>query len=138
MVLVVLMVGVIANAAAQLNIGCVVYKFDDTFMTAVRNNIAAAATAVGAKVDIVDAQNSQATCNDKVDLFITKKVNSLAINPVDRSACGVIIDKAKKANIPLVIFNREPFKDDMAKWNKVLLCWRYCRTIRSYGRPIGC
>ncbi len=106
-------------AAKTVNIGCVIYKFDDTFMTAVRNNISAAAKEKGAKVDIVDAQNSQATCNDKVDLFITKKMNAMAINPVDRSACGVIIDKAKKANIPLVLFNREPFKEDIAKWNKV-------------------
>ncbi len=115
----VLMVGVTVNAAQPINIGCVIYKFDDTFMTAVRNNIAATAKEKGAKVDIVDAQNSQATCNDKVDLFITKKVKALAINPVDRAACGVIIDKAKKANIPLVLFNREPFKEDIAKWNKV-------------------
>ncbi|HBF37135.1 MAG TPA: methyl-galactoside ABC transporter substrate-binding protein, partial [Firmicutes bacterium] len=119
MVLVVLVVGVAVNAAKPVNIGCVIYKFDDTFMTGVRNNIDAAAKTVGAKVDIVDAQNMQATCNDKVDLFITKKVNALAVNPVDLSACGVIIDKAKKANIPLVLFNRQPFKDDMAKWNKV-------------------
>lgn len=120
MVLVVLMVGVAANAAKPINIGCVIYKFDDTFMTGVRNNIADAVKAVkGAKVEIVDAQNSQATCNDKVDLFITKKVSAMAINPVDRAACGVIIEKAKKANIPLVLFNREPFKEDIAKWNKV-------------------
>ncbi len=120
MVLVVLLVGVAVNAAKPINIGCVIYKFDDTFMTGVRMNIEAAVKAVkGAKIDIVDAQNSQATCNDKVDLFITKKVSAMAINPVDRAACGVIIDKAKKANIPLVLFNREPFKEDMAKWNKV-------------------
>jgi methyl-galactoside transport system substrate-binding protein len=119
MILVVLLVGVVANAAKPAYIGCVIYKFDDTFMTGVRNNIADSAKVAGSKVDIVDAQNSQATCNDKVDLFITKKVNSLAVNPVDLSACGVIIDKAKKANIPLVLFNRQPFKDDMAKWNKV-------------------
>jgi methyl-galactoside transport system substrate-binding protein len=120
MVLVVLLVGVAANAAKPINIGCVIYKFDDTFMTGVRMNIEATVKAVkGAKIDIVDAQNSQATCNDKVDLFITKKVSAMAINPVDRAACGVIIDKAKKANIPLVLFNREPFKEDMAKWNKV-------------------
>lgn len=120
MVLVVLLVGVAVNAAKPINIGCVIYKFDDTFMTGVRMNIQAAVKEVkGAKIDVVDAQNSQATCNDKVDLFITKKVSAMAINPVDRAACGVIIDKAKKANIPLVLFNREPFKEDMAKWNKV-------------------
>ena len=117
-----LILAVVLGIAAQSwakNIGVAVYKFDDTFMTAVRNNIQSAADAVGAKVDIVDCQNAQPTQNDKVDLFITKKMNALAINPVDRTAAGVIIDKAKKAKIPVVFFNREPLADDMKKWDKV-------------------
>ncbi|MFB6364303.1 galactose ABC transporter substrate-binding protein [Paenibacillus elgii] len=99
-------------------IGVAIYKFDDTFMTGVRNAISQAAEGK-AKADIVDSQNSQPTQNDKVDLFITKKVNALAINPVDRTAAGVIIDKAKNANIPVVFMNREPLADDMKKWDKV-------------------
>jgi methyl-galactoside transport system substrate-binding protein len=43
----------------------------------------------------------------------------MEINPVDRTAAGVIIDKAKKADIPVVFFNREPLAEDMAKWDKV-------------------
>ncbi|MCS7463890.1 galactose/glucose ABC transporter substrate-binding protein MglB [Paenibacillus doosanensis] len=99
-------------------IGVAIYKFDDTFMTGVRNAISAAAEGK-AQTDIVDSQNSQPTQNDKVDLFITKKVNALAINPVDRTGAGVIIDKAKAANTPVVFFNREPLADDMKKWDKV-------------------
>jgi methyl-galactoside transport system substrate-binding protein len=107
----------IAVAADLPSIGCVVYKFDDTFMTAVRNSILK--TAEGkAKLDLVDGQNSQATVNDKVDLFISKKVKSLAINPVDRAAAGVLVAKAKAAGIPIVFFNREPFKDDLMKYDK--------------------
>ena len=107
----------IAIAADLPTIGCVVYKFDDTFMTAVRNSILK--TAEGkAKLDLVDAQNCQATENDKVDLFITKKVKALAINPVDRAAAGVLVQKAMAAGIPIVFFNREPFKDDLAKFHK--------------------
>jgi methyl-galactoside transport system substrate-binding protein len=107
----------IAVAADLPTIGCAIYKFDDTFMTGVRNAILK--TAEGkAKVDMVDSQNAQATQNDKVDLFITKKVKALAINPVDRAAAGVIVQKAKAAGIPVVFFNREPFKDDMAKYDK--------------------
>lgn len=87
-------------------------------MTAVRNNISDAAKDK-ANVDIVDCQNSQPTVNDKVSLFITKKVNALALNLVDRTAAGVVIDKAKAANIPIVFFNREPLADDMKKWDKV-------------------
>lgn len=99
-------------------IGVAIYKFDDTFMTGVRNAISKAAEGK-AEVDIVDSQNAQPTQNDKVDLFINKKVNALAINPVDRTAAGVLIDKAKQANIPVVFFNREPMPEDMQKWDKV-------------------
>lgn len=99
-------------------IGCAIYKFDDTFMTGVRNSIADALKDK-ATVDIVDSQNSQSTQNDKVDLFITKKVNSMIINPVDRTAAGVIIDKAKNAKTPVVFINREPLAEDMKKWDKV-------------------
>lgn len=99
-------------------IGVAIYKFDDTFMTSVRDNIAKAAEGK-AKVDIVDSQNSQPVQNDKVDLFITKKVDALIINPVDRTAAGTIIDKAKQANIPVVFINREPLPDDLKKWDKV-------------------
>lgn len=106
------------KAAEKANIGVAIYKFDDTFMTGVRNAISDAAKDV-ANVDIVDSQNSQPTQNDKVDLFIQKKVNALAINAVDRTAAGTIIDKAQAANIPVVFFNREPLADDMNKWDKV-------------------
>ncbi|MCT8977835.1 galactose/glucose ABC transporter substrate-binding protein MglB [Clostridium sp. CX1] len=106
------------NKSEKPSIGCAIYKFDDTFMTGVRNAISEAAKDK-ANVEIVDSQNSQTTQNDKVDLFITKKVKSLEINPVDRTAAGVIIDKAQKANIPVVFFNREPLPEDMKKWDKV-------------------
>ncbi len=105
--------------AKKEEIGCAIYKFDDTFMTGVRNAIAKAAKEAGVKVDIVDSQNSQAAQNERVDMFITKRMNAMAINPVDRTAAGVIIEKAKKAGIPVVFFNREPLPEDMKKWDKV-------------------
>ncbi len=43
----------------------------------------------------------------------------MAINAVDRTAAGVIIDKAQAANIPVVFLNREPMAEDMNKWDKV-------------------
>jgi methyl-galactoside transport system substrate-binding protein len=106
------------GGGGEKTIGVAIYKFDDTFMTGVRNAISDAANGK-AKVDIVDSQNSQPTQNDKVDLFISKKYDAMAINAVDRTAAGVIIDKAKAANIPVVFLNREPLADDMKKWDKV-------------------
>ncbi len=107
-----------AASGEQPQIGVAIYKFDDTFMSGVRVRIDADAKGK-AKVDIVDSQNSQPTQNEKVDLFINKKYKAMGINVVDRTAAGVIIDKAKAANIPLVFLNREPFEQDMAKWDKV-------------------
>lgn len=98
-------------------VGVAIYKFDDTFMSGVRSAMQTAA-AGKVSVDIVDSQNSQPTQNDKVDLFINKKVKAMAINPVDRTAAGTLITKAQNANIPVVFINREPMADDLAKWDK--------------------
>lgn len=99
-------------------IGVAIYKFDDTFMSYVRNAIDQNAQGKST-LTIVDSQNAQPTQNDQVDQFITKKMKAIAINPVDRTAAGAIIDKAKNGNVPVVFFNREPFPEDMNKWDKV-------------------
>jgi len=99
-------------------IGVAIYKFDDTFMSYVRNAIQANA-AGKAQIEMVDSQNSQPTQNDQVDAFLSKKANSIAINSVDRTAAASIIDKAMAAKTPVVFFNREPVPEDMAKWDKV-------------------
>jgi len=106
------------SSGGDSKIGVAIYKFDDTFMTGVRNAMSAAASGK-AELDIVDSQNAQPTQNEKIDLFISKKYKAMIVNPVDRTAAGVIIDKAKKADIPVVFLNREPLAEDMNKWDKV-------------------
>lgn len=110
--------GSAGGSGDEPKIGVAIYKFEDTFMTGVRNAIKENAKGI-ASVDIVDSQNSQPTQNDKVDLFISKKNKALIINPVDRTAAGVIIDKAHAAETPVVFLNREPLPEDMKKWEKV-------------------
>jgi methyl-galactoside transport system substrate-binding protein len=68
---------------------------------------------------MVDSQNAQPTQNDQVDQFITRGMKAIAINPVDRTAAGTIVDRAKARNVPVVFFNREPFPEDMRKWDQV-------------------
>lgn len=106
------------TSAETPKIGVAIYKFGDTFMKGVRKAIGTAAKDI-ATVDIKDSQNSQLTQNDQVDSFIDKKYKVMLINPVDRTAAGVIIDKANTADIPVVFLNREPFPEDMKKWDKV-------------------
>ncbi|MDC7124434.1 MAG: galactose ABC transporter substrate-binding protein [Spirochaetales bacterium] len=99
-------------------IGCAIYKFDDTFMSGVRNSILNAVEGK-AKITIVDSENNQAKQNEDVELFIKLGIDCMILNPVDRAAAGVEIDKAKASQIPIVFVNRQPFVDDMEKWDKV-------------------
>ncbi len=105
--------------SSKVLIGSAIYKFDDTFMTGVRSAMESQAKDKGSTIELVDSQNKQPTQNEQVDTFITKGVNALAINPVDRTAAGPIIEKAKAKNLPIVFLNREPEKSDMANYDKV-------------------
>ena len=100
-------------------IGAAIYKFDDTFMTGVRTAMTEASKAEGIKLELVDSQNKQPTQNEQVDTFITKGVNALAVNAVDRTAAGPIIEKAKAKDLPIVFINREPEAADMESYDKV-------------------
>lgn len=108
-----------APKAQSVNVGVCIYKFDDTFMTGVRNNMDAQAKTLGATLDIQDSQNKQPTQNEQVDTFITKGVNALAVNPVDRTAAGPIAEKAKAKNLPIVFLNREPEANVMKSYDKI-------------------
>ena len=79
----------------------------------------AEADALGATLEIVDSQNKQPTQNDQVDTYITKGVNALAVNPVDRTAAGPIVEKAKAEGLPIVFLNREPEADIMQSYEQV-------------------
>ena len=107
-----------ATRAPEITIGAAIYKYEDTFMSGVRDAITKAAEGK-AKVTFVDGANQQPVQNEKIDLFLAKKVNALAINPVDRTAASVLIDKAAASKTPIVFFNREPMPEDMKKSNHV-------------------
>jgi methyl-galactoside transport system substrate-binding protein len=91
-----------------ITVGANIYSFQDNFMNGViKPEMERYATELGLKLDIVDSEGQQAKLNDQVDVFITKGVDVLAINLVDPASASSIIEKAKKANIPLVLFNKE-------------------------------
>ncbi len=105
--------------SGDVSVGTCIYKFDDTFMTGVRNNMEAKAKELGAEISIMDSQNKQPTQNEQVDGFITKGVTALAVNPVDRTAAGPIVEKAKAEDLPVVFINREPEAEVMQSYDKV-------------------
>lgn len=107
-------------------IGATIYKYDDNFMSYVRNSIQTAASGK-ASLMMNDSQNDQAKQNDQVDTMISKGVKSLAINLVDPKAAQGIIDKAKAAKLPVIFFNKEPEAAVLAGYDKA---W-YVGTISS-------
>ena len=108
-----------SESNSNILIGSAIYKFDDTFMTGVRTAMEKQSDAEGVKIELVDSQNKQPTQNEQVDTFITKGVNALAVNAVDRTAAGPIIEKAKAKDLPIVFLNREPEEADMQGYDKV-------------------
>ncbi len=92
-------------------------RVDLSFLAVLRDTIEGLG---GDKADVllVDSQNSQPTQNDQIDTFISKGVKALAIAPVDRATCEVMLDKAMKAKVPIVFFNGEPEPEVLKKWDK--------------------
>lgn len=92
----------------EFTIGANIYNFGDNFMNGVVSPaLKTSAEEAGLKINIVDSENQQNKLNDQVDIFIGQGVDVLAINLVDPASAGTIIEKAKAANIPLILFNKE-------------------------------
>ncbi|MCH3963535.1 MAG: galactose ABC transporter substrate-binding protein [Clostridium sp.] len=113
-----------SSASKEANItkiGIIVGKFDDAWRTKVRNELYKLSENKSNKpeLEIWNADNSQKTENEKVDALIKDKVKVLVVNLVETKSAGEIIEKAKKADIPVVFFNVEPSEEDMNKWDKV-------------------
>lgn len=91
-----------------ITVGANIYSFQDNFMNGViKPEMERYGAELGLHLDIVDSEGQQAKLNDQVDVFITKGVDVLAINLVDPASAGTIIEKAKRADIPLILFNKE-------------------------------
>ena len=102
----------------ELKIGVSVYDFSDSFITEIRNAILESSEG-DIPVTIVDAARRQQTQNEQIEKFIEEGYSAIIVNSVDRTASWVLIEKCRQNNVPLVFINREPVKDDMAKWDKV-------------------
>jgi methyl-galactoside transport system substrate-binding protein len=115
-----LFVGCGPAAPSKPNIGITIYKFDDNFMSIVRNRIDTFAKAAGADklvYSIQDGQGDQSKQNDLIDQFLTKGATALALNMVEPASASVIIGKAQAKKVPIVFFNREPDAAEMSKYS---------------------
>ena len=100
-------------------IGVLIYKFDDTYISSVRQALEALDKADDSYEFVMqDGQNNQGTQNDQLDNLISQGVSALVVNIVDIGAAQNVIDKAKTANLPVIFFNREPDSKVLSAYDK--------------------
>jgi inositol transport system substrate-binding protein len=104
---------VLSNPAFATKIGVSMDKFDDNFLTVLRNGMADyAKTQPGVTLQIEDAKDDVSKQLSQVQNFIANGVDAIIVNPVDTSATGAITKAAADAGVPLVYVNREPIDVD--------------------------
>lgn len=88
-------------------IGVLLYREQDAYVNLV---FQALQSSMAGEADIImfGAGGDQLTQNEQVRELIAKKADALAVNIVDTQAVANIVDIIKKADIPVVFFNREP------------------------------
>jgi inositol transport system substrate-binding protein len=99
----------LAQGAAAQTVAVSMARFDDNFLTVIRNGMEAyAKTLDGVNLQIEDAGNDVAKQLDQINNFVASGVDAIIVNPVDTSATKAMSDAAAAAGVPLVYVNREP------------------------------
>ncbi len=126
-------------------IGVSMAKFDDNFLTVLRNGMQTYADANGISVQIEDAGNDVAKQLDQINNFIASGVSAIVVNAVDTSATQAMSDAAAAANIPLVYVNRQPINMDTLPDNQAFVAsnevdsgtletLEVCRLLKEAGK----
>lgn len=111
-----------SSTAMAENIGVSMAKFDDNFLTVLRNGIQELADAMeGVDVQIEDAQDDVARQLDQINNFVASGVDAIIVNPVDTSATQAMTQAAEAAGVPLVYVNREPINVDTLPDNQAFV-----------------
>ena len=105
--------------AGQPRIGVLIYKYDDTYISTVRNALSKALDGK-ATVTMQDGKGDQASQNDQLDVMLARKVDGLLVNMVDAQAAAGVLMKIKNAGIPVVFFNREPDLNMLKSYDKAV------------------
>lgn len=108
----------------EIKIGVVVYDEYDTFISKLMDSFMNGVSEEIKKdkritVKRYNAAGSQITQNEQVDEMIEKGCNVICVNLVDRTDPSMIIESARKANVPVIFFNRELVEKDLLSWDKL-------------------
>lgn len=99
-------------------IGVLLYRADDAYISYVTQSLKRHFEVAGVDLLLYDGNNKQLTQDEQLLLMLETKADALAINLVDVQSASFVVDKVKKADIPVVFFNREPSLDDLKAYEK--------------------
>ncbi|MEO9895130.1 MAG: sugar ABC transporter substrate-binding protein [Paracoccaceae bacterium] len=139
----------LSTTAMAETIGASIARFDDNFLTVMRNGMTEYAdTLDGVDLQVEDATDDVAKQLDQINNFIASGVDAIIVNAVDTSATQAMTNAANEAGIPLVYVNREPVNvnelpDGQAfvASNEIesgtLEAFQVCRNLRAAGKAGG-
>ncbi len=110
-----------STTAIAEDVGVSMARFDDNFLTVLRNGIQSYADENGIGVQIEDAQDDVAKQLDQINNFIASGVDAIVVNPVDTSATQAMSDAAAAGGVPLVYVNRQPINLDSLPDNQAFV-----------------
>ena len=99
------------------------YTFSDTYISSVRSALDAQFGINGISYHNYDANSNQTTQTEQIDTAIAKGTKLLVVNLVDTGsddAAKAIVDRAKRANIPLIFFNRSVKEEIIKSYDKCI------------------
>ena len=136
----------ISSAVLAETVGVTMARFDDNFLTVLRNDLQKHADGMdGVDVQIEDAQNDVARQLDQINNFVASGVDAIIVNPVDTSATQAMTDAAASGGVPLVYVNRQPINLDTLPDNQTFVAsneiesgtleaFEMCKILRSMGK----
>ncbi len=137
----------IATGAVAQEIGASIARFDDNFLTVMRNGMTDHAASIdGVSLQVEDANDDVAKQLDQVKNFVAAGVDAIIVNIVDTSAGAAM--SAAAGNTPLVYVNREPdnvnelpptqaFVASNEIESGTLEAFQVCRNLRAAGKAGG-
>lgn len=143
------LVAMMATGALAETIGVSIARFDDNFLTVMRNGMTDyAGTLDGVELQVEDATDDVAKQLDQINNFVASGVDAIIINSVDTSATQAMSDAADAAGIPLVYVNRQPINVDTLPDNQAfvasneiesgtLSAFEACKLLRAAGKAGG-
>jgi len=141
------LVALMAGAASAQSLGASIAKFDDNFLTVMRNGMVDhAASMSGVELQVEDANDDIGKQIDQVKNFVASGVDAIIVNIVDTSAGAAI--SAAAGNVPLVYVNREPDNVDTLPATQAFVAsneiesgtletFQLCRNLRAAGKAGG-